>query len=99
MKIAKIITTSISMPTRTRPLMRSYLDLLLVLELDAGARRPHALDGLGYSLDEEQEHGERDHHLVGPQDRPPRRLLGGLADLEGIPAFPPAHPQEHDERW
>src|SRR4051812_40214551 len=98
MKIAPIIVTSIARPRSSRPLNRLYLDLFFVFQLDAGARGLEALDRLGDSLDEEQQAGEGDHRLVGPEDGPPRRLLGGLADLEGVPALLSADHEEGDER-
>ena len=44
---------------------RSYLDLLFVLELDAGARHVEALEQLGDALDQQQQAGERHDHLNG----------------------------------
>src|SRR5687767_10927042 len=97
MKIAPSITISITRPRKASPVI-SYLDLLLVVELDAGARGKDALDRLRNALDQKKQAGERHHHLEGPQDRPPRRLLRGLADREGVPAFVPADDEEHEDR-
>src|SRR5581483_5592245 len=78
-------------------LRRSYLDLLLVLELDARARHVEALEELREALDHEQDAGSRHDRLERPQDGPPRRLVGGLVDLEGVGSFMPTEPGERQE--
>src|SRR5262245_45923849 len=100
MKIAPIITTSITSPRTTWEfiLPASYFCLFLVLQLDAEARGVQALHGLGHALDEEQRAGRRYDHLERPQNRPPRRLLGDLVDGVGVPALLPAHPEEQNQR-
>src|SRR5207344_1549003 len=101
MKITPIMTISITSPRTSLAFMPpprgSYLYLLFVLQLDAGARRVDALDGLGHALHQQQQHGERHHGLEGPEYRPPRRLVGCLPERVRVPGLVCADHEQSDQ--
>src|SRR5215470_6739937 len=76
-KIANSITTSMIMPSHSRPLIpsASYFQFLLMLEFAADADLVAALQHLGYALHHQQHRGERDRGAKRPHDGTPRRLF------------------------
>ena len=61
-------------------------------------RGMQALDHFGDALDQQQRQVSGTIDLERPEQRPPRRLLGGLADAEGVPGFVGADEEEQDQR-
>src|SRR5262245_46440808 len=97
MKMANSITTSITMPRNSSPLMpASYLELLAVLELAPEADLVDALERLGHALDHEQERRDRDRGAERPHDRAPDALLRALADGVRVQRAVDADPHEKD---
>src|SRR6185369_6206952 len=83
-KIANSITTSMTMPSHSRPLIGgagelfplfSYLEFFPMLELAAEADLEAALQHLGRALHHQQHGGERDRGAERPHDGAPRRLF------------------------
>src|SRR5690242_17963462 len=95
MKMAKSITTIITMPRSSIPVM-SDLELLAVLELAPEADLVDALHRLGDALHHEQERRERDRGAERPHDRAPDALHRALAGDIGMDRAVDADPHEED---
>src|SRR6185436_9292599 len=100
MKMANSITSSITAPSACSKFMprSSYFQCFPVLELAAEADLVAALQRLGNALDHEQQRRERHRGAERPHDRPPRRLLGQLADGKRIPGVVDADYHQRDQR-
>src|SRR5262245_28798289 len=97
MKMANSITTSITTPRNSSPVMLwSYLELLAVLELAPVADLVEALQRLRDALDHEQERGERDRGAERPHDGAPDAFLRALADGVRVDRALDADPHEEN---
>src|SRR5215470_7154170 len=97
MKIAPTITTSITMPSASSPLI-SDLGLLAVLEFAPGAYLEPGLHGLRHALHHEEQRRQRHRGTERPHHRAPGRLLGDFADLVGVPGIVDADREQRDQR-
>src|SRR5262247_1632120 len=100
MKIAASMTTSITMPRNSRPVIAraSDLELFPVRELAPEADLVAALERLRDPLDHEESRRERDRGAEGPHDRAPHALLRALGGNIRVPRVVDADPHQGDHR-